>query len=241
MPTQIEKLEAYAGHLLDEFLSLRERYAMLEPMLFQPEVTKARGSGLQARGFLVLRQSLFLTCVQDMAKLSLDQDKRTPSLYNLLTPLTDEHLRGALRERFAIWRIPLPEEETDPDIVAALERIERREESGRRKQFDDLYSEATKLWGVLAASPELNAFRTIRDKISAHTEVRHVADKYQLVDIGALGIKWGALRQVLDQMQRLVELVGLLIRNAGFAWESLDHQLSKAAREFWLPTDGKVR
>jgi hypothetical protein len=241
MPTQIEKLEAYAGHLLDQFLSLRERHAILEPMLFQPELTKRRSSGRQARGFLILRQSLFFTCVQDMAKLSLDRDKRTPSLHNLIPPLTDAHLRAELRERFAIWRIPPPEDETDLEVIAALKRIELREESERRKQFDDLHAEATALWSTLSSSPELNAFVTIRDKVSAHTEVRHVADKYQLIDIGALGIKWGALRQVLDQMQRLVELVGLLIRNAGFAWDSLDEQLAKAARDFWFPDADAAR
>ena len=80
MPTQIERLEGLASHLLDGFLALRERYALLEPMLFDSNVTANRGSGKQARGFSTLRHSLFLACVQDIAKLTTDADPKTPSV-----------------------------------------------------------------------------------------------------------------------------------------------------------------
>ena len=38
-------------------------------------------------------------------------------------------------------------------------------------------------------------------------------------------------------MQELVEALGMLIRNAGFAWDMLDEQLNNASKEFWLPSD----
>jgi hypothetical protein len=34
-------------------------------------------------------------------------------------------------------------------------------------------------------------------------------------------------------MQRLVELIGFIVRNASFAWDMLDRQLREAARGFW--------
>lgn len=40
MPTQIQKIEAHASHLLDAFITLRERYALLDPMLFDPDVPR---------------------------------------------------------------------------------------------------------------------------------------------------------------------------------------------------------
>ena len=75
------------------------------------------------------------------------------------------------------------------------------------------------LWSSVSTSKAMEGFATVRDKVSAHTEIRCVADKYQLVDIGALGIKWGDLLLTIDAMQQMVELVGLIIRNAGFAWQ----------------------
>ncbi len=89
------------------------------------------------------------------------------------------------------------------------------------------------LWTTLSTAPAMTGLLTVRDKVSAHTEVRFVADKYQLVDIGTLGIKWRDLRASIESMQRLVELIGLIVRNAGFAWDLLDHQLSKASKSFW--------
>lgn len=239
MPTQTEKLEAHASHLLDAFIQLRQRYAILDPMLFDKAVVETQGSGRKAQGFSVLKHSLFLSCAQDIAKLTLDDDTRTPSLSNSIRALTDEAFRSTLRERFAIWKIPLAEDERDPEILEALRRMELREEAQRRTQFDELYCEATILWASLSTSPTIKSFKTIRDRVSAHTEVRLVADKYQFVDIGTLGIKWGDIKATIEQMQRLVEIIGLLIRNAGFAWDSLDDQLKRASEGFWGAGGGR--
>lgn len=240
MPSQIEKLEGFAGHLLDAFIGLREKYAMLDPMLFDPDTNMNRGSREQARGFQILRTSLFLSCAQDIAKLTLDADKRTPSIRNLVDALDQVELIAELEDRYAIWVVPSVESETDPEIAAALKRMEERERLERREQFRDHLVELRDLWVKLSTSHAMAGFLTVRDKVSAHTEVRFVADKYQLVDIGALGIKWRDLRASIESMQRLVELIGLIVRNAGFAWDSLDHQLSKASKSFWgVPVDAR--
>ena len=145
----------------------------------------------------------------------------------------DELIRNELREQFAVWKIPTMEDETEPEILEALRRIELREGVERREQFDKLYCEATALWEDLSTNGAVKAFRTVRDKVSAHTEVRLVVDKYQFVDIGTLGIKWGDLRSTIQRMQRLVELIGMLVRRSGFAWDMLDEQLSMASEGFW--------
>ena len=233
MPSQIEKLEAHAGHLLDAFIGLREKYAMLEPMLFDANTIKNFGSQGQARGFQILRSSLFISCVQDIAKLSLDADSRTPSIGNLVSALDDLDLRAELADRYATWVLPPIEEETDPDIVAALRRMEARKQLGRRERFREHVTKLNKCWEALSTTSAMSNFKTVRDKFSAHTEVRFVADKYQLVDIGALGIKWRDLRTTIESMQQLVELIGLIVRNAGFAWDFFDHQLSNASKSFW--------
>ncbi|MBV7455823.1 hypothetical protein KW843_15190 [Acidovorax sp. sif1233] len=239
MPSQIEKLEAHAGHLLDSFIALREKYAMLEPMLFDPDTVMTRGSREQFRGFQILRNSLFFSCAQDIAKLTLDADKRTPSIRNLVSALDDALVVAELEERYAVWVIPSAGEEKDPEIAMALRGLEERERKELRDQFREYVAELRTLWAELSSAPAVLGFLTVRDKVSAHTEVRFVADKYQLVDIANLGIKWSDLRLSIASMQRLVELIGFIVRNAGFAWDSLDHQLSKASMAFWrFPTDG---
>lgn len=235
MQSQAKKLEAHASCLLDAFIRLRERYAMLEPMLFDSNVHKQRGSGTQARGFLTLRSSLFLSCAQDIAKLSLDthKDKKTPSIKSLMLTLNEPHLCNRLRQKFAAWEMPSIEVETDPEIIAALERMELREQAERKVQFDEILSKARLNWIAFEAESYLVGFQTIRDKVSAHTEVLLIADKYQLVEIETLGIKWSDIRLAISTMQSLIEDLGLIIRNAGFAWDMLDEQLTKTAKAFW--------
>ena len=179
MPTQIEKLEAHTSHLLDAFIRLRERYSLLDPMLFDPCVPKSRGSGNQARGFLTLRHSLFLSCAQDIAKLTSDSDPRTPSIKSLVTALENLNLCRDLQDRFAHWVTPSVETEADPEIIEALRRIEFREQAERRTQFDEVLIRTRMNWDALSKEAYLSSFLTIRDKVSAHTEVLLVADKYQ--------------------------------------------------------------
>lgn len=236
MPTQLEKFQAHTSHLLDAFIRLRERYCMLHPMLFDEDVPRLRGSGLQSRGFLILRHSLFLSCAQDIAKLTLDADPRTPSIKSLIEALGNEQLCNGLREIFAIWELGSTETETDPEIIEALKRIELREQSERRQQFNEILARAQSNWATLRLEPYLVGFLTIRDKVAAHTEVLLVADKYQFVDISKLGIKWKDMQRAIENMQSIVEDLGLLIRTAGFAWDMLDEQLTKASNEFWTPS-----
>jgi len=68
-----------------------------------------------------------------------------------------------------------------------------KEHTERGEQFDKLYCELTELWSQLSTSTEIEAFRAVRDKISAHTEVRFSVDKYHFVEVSKLGLKWGDL------------------------------------------------
>ena len=235
MPTKIEKLEAHASHLLDAFIALQERYALLEPMLFNVDVPRIRGSFKQARGFMILRHSLFLSTCQDIAKLTRDTDPRTPSISNLLRALENPTVHEYLRERYSNWHVPLVEAETDPQIVEAIRHLELNETAENRIRFDKVFEESKAKFGMLLTSSAIEACHSIRDKLSAHTEVRYVADKYELLDISKLGLKWGDLGGSIKAMEELVSNLGLLIRNAAFAWDMLDVELKKASTEFWLP------
>lgn len=233
MPTQVEKLQAHAGHLLDEFIRLKERYAMLHPMLFAADVINEHGSHESARGFSILRHSLFLSCAQDIAKLTSDKDERTPSIRRLVLAIDDSAVLAQLRSSFAELSFPAIADEPDAEIREALTRIELREQAERAQQFDEIVAQARARWQSLQVDPALTGFLHIRDRVSAHTEIRLVVDKYVRLDIGSLGINWGDLRRIIDLMQRLVEDLGLIIRSAGFAWDSLEDQLTKASTGFW--------
>lgn len=233
MPTQIEKLEAFAGHLLDGFILLRQRYAMLDPLLFDKNVVSRYGAGERFQGFNILMNSLFLSCAQDVDKFAMDDDERTPSIRNLVASLVNDALRAELRERYAKWAISPVEGEKDPEIITAIKQMQTKDQAERGAHFDELYCELTNMWASLSTSTTMKSFQTIRDKLTAHTEIRYVADKYQPLDLLKLGLKWADLKATIETMQCVVQILGLLVRNAGFAWEMLDEQLATASKNFW--------
>lgn len=237
MSTQYAKTEANARHLLDGFIALKERYAFVHHMIFDQGLVAARGGGQRGRGFETLRRSLLLTCIQDIAKFTLDRDRRAPSLANIALSLADEVFRDELRERYSVLGSIRPDDDEfdDPAALKALNEIEARETQTRRLAFDDAYRQFTEQWAALKDSPTLLSASKVRDKVTAHTEIRFENEQYVPFDISTLGIKYGDIRIMIDQVQDLVRLVGLIVRSAGFDWEGLDEQLSNAVHQFWAP------
>ena len=235
MPSRVDKLRGHAEHLLDGFLGLREKYAMLDRMLFDHELVKRWGSGPKGRGFKILRNALYLSCVQEIAKLSADTADRAPSVRNFVGALADPSLRTELRENYSVWHIGTLAEQ-DPEVASLLKEMELKKQEERRLRFDEHYAQLSQTWSSFSASSKLQSFVTIRDKLSAHTDVHFIDGKYVLLDVRTLGLKWGDIKYALDSLQQMVDLVNLLVRNASFAWDMLDEQLHEAAVGFWGQT-----
>ena len=125
-----------------------------------PDVVRLRsvktwGSREKARDLRSYVTTLYLTCVQEIAKLSLDSDDRAPSVRNFVDALGDESLRSELREHYAVWPIG-PTGEHNPDVLRFLEQKERRQLGERRVQFDAHYDELRRLWSSFSVSPKLH-------------------------------------------------------------------------------------
>jgi len=230
---RLAKLDAHASHLLDAFLVLRERYAMLHPMLFKEGVPERWGSGRRTRGYLTLRHTLFLACCQDIAKIVMDDYDRTPSVKKLVLALENPLVRSELRTRYAVVQPTIVEGQPDQDLIDILRRMDAQEAMQRGEEFDRHYAELMQAWGRLVSSQAIGGFVTIRDKASAHAELAMLDGVYSFFDVSTAGVTWGDLRKTIALVQHAVELLGTVIRGAGFAWEMLDDQLARAADGFW--------
>jgi hypothetical protein len=233
-PTRLAKLSAHAEHLLDLFIGLREKYALLDPMIFDNTTIQSHGSGSRARGFSMLRNVVSMSCVLDIAKITLDKDDRTPSVSRLVEAIEDQKLRDQLRETFAV-RNAVPTTRYTPDVLAAIAAAERRDEEGRRREFDGLVDDLGKRWNALAASDRLASFGTIRDKYLAHAELHHDGGRYRPLDVTSLGLTWEHLKETILELESLVTLVTAVYRSAAFAFGDLDEQLSRTSSAFWAP------
>jgi hypothetical protein len=236
---QHNKLVAHTSHLLTSFLQLRERYALLHPMLFDERVPKQYGSYKQARGYSVLKSSLFLMCCQDIAKLIADNFDKTPSLKRSVEGLMNADMLAKCKGRYIEDRpIYDGDDEPDTELVEVYKAIHATERENRSKEFDSKYEQLLAAWGALSSSPVSTSFRVVRDKVTAHTELK--GDDYKPIDIGTLDIKWGSLKATISEIQTIVELLNNLIRDAGFAWESFDRMVEASSTGFWSDRDSPI-
>lgn len=232
MPSRKKKLTEHAAHVLDQFIGLRGKFAVLEPMLFDWTVAARWGSGTRSQAFRTLGNTMLNACILDIVNIALDNDKRTPSITKLMGALDDERLVAELREDFAIWGLR-PAGESDPNILRILEAADRHEEEMRRQKFDLLLEDAGTRWQEIVESPVLSGFRSMRDKLIAHNELWHDGSGYRPLDVSTLGLRYGDVKAVIEQIQPLVDCLTLLYRNASYDFPMLIQQLTRARDEFW--------
>lgn len=231
---QLKKLEGQAEHLLDGVIWLKERYAVLRPMLEQA-VIKSHGAGKKRFAFITIQKVLFFSCVLDVAKLCKDADDRTPSMQKIMNTITDNQpLLQELRRRCSQWVTNRTAEElADPHLMHSIKALEDRNVAERAAEFDQRYKKLLVQWQALLNSKTLEAFTTIRDKVLAHTQLFHADGKYTLLDIGEMGLKWTDLGPMIDEVQQVTELIEHVVRAASFTWDDMEKECYRDALDFW--------
>ncbi len=229
---QIVKLRARAEHLLDLFIGLRERHALLRPLAFDRSLAERVGSGPASRGHLILKTTLLWICVGDLYKVTLDRSARSPSVVNIMTTLDGPSVRDRLRKEFSVRILPQVDHE-DPSVIAALAQMRAMEEGQRRESFDRSWKQLGDEWTALQAENALNRFKEWRDELIAHADLRQAEGKYRLLDLGSLDLRWSDLGGLLDRVQSIVVLITLLVRHASFDFADLGSSLRNASEAFW--------
>ncbi|MGA2138071.1 MAG: hypothetical protein ABSH14_04335 [Verrucomicrobiia bacterium] len=217
MEQRVKRLVGHTDQLLGCFLGLKQKYAFLQPMIADEQVARRHGSGMKTEGFEVIRQSLFCDCVQDVVKLSLDKDKRTPSIANIMEEVSREEVRQSLREV----------------LRAAIKRWDADVQEQQSIIFDEKYKTLLSNWGNFQKQPWLNGFKAVRDKLTAHLELKIMDGKYSPIDVSKLGLKWGDLGKSLDLLQPIVLGLNLIVRKSSFGMDDLELSLKHSASAFW--------
>lgn len=204
MNERIKKLTGHAEILLNAYLGLREKLEVLKPIIFNESTARKYGAKRRARGFLVIRRSLFESCVLDVHALAFDTDIRTPSIHGFVKALQEEPVRALLRSN---------------QIRAAV--------------FDEKCARILEGWNSFKARPWAQAFRELRDQRISHLELKKSGDQYKRLDVSSLGLKWNDIEEAVDLLERLVlDLMGV-VRDEGYSLENIKQALENDGKAFW--------
>lgn len=233
MDDRVQKLVGHAEHLLRCLVGLKLKYALLSPMIFDGAVQEARGAGKRAEGFAAVRRAMFFDCIQDVVKLAFDCDDRTPSITKIVRGLGHHNARGDLRNEFVVAGPDVYEiDDIGNEHFSESATACRRSEDAR--SFDDTYASVIQRWHQFQEQPWVLGFRVIRDKVTAHLQLKKVGNTYELaVDVSQFGIKWSDVGEAIQLLEPLVLDLYLLITRSHFLIDSLNSHFQRVGREFW--------
>lgn len=204
MNERIEKLTGHAEILLNAYLGLRAKLEVLKPIIFDEFTARKHSAKRRARGFQVIRQSLFESCVLDVHALAFDKDARTPSVHGFVKALQEDSVRALLRDN-----------------------------QKRAAVFDKKYGRILEEWNSLETRSWAQAFRDLRDQRISHLELKKVGNEYKRLDVSSLGLKWNDIEEAVNLLERLVlDLMGV-VRDEGYDLENIKRALENDGKAFW--------
>ena len=103
-----------------------------------------------------------------------------------------------------------------------------------RSEFRGIYSRFRQHSREMLASNSVGGYKTVRDKLIAHNELRKSPAGYDFFDdFKELNLKYGDERRLLETLRELVEDLLYLVRNIDFSWDTLFRQEEKNVCDFW--------
>jgi AbiU2 len=211
----ITKLESEVEALFNLTLRASARFRFLKPMLDNRKLIDRIELEGKGEGFNQLRNWLYWGLVLELSKLCRDNDTRSPSIY-------------AIRERLA----------NDASLVQTLEdkyaKANRQmfEEAELRAEFRKIYKRFEKGADEMLAGRVAGGYRTIRNKLIAHNELRKDG---QFHDVKDEKLKYGDEHSLLKTLSELITDLALIVKNTDVqsAWNTPRQWDDEIATTFW--------
>ncbi len=200
---------------MDAYISVKEKYAIIKPALFSPDVCSNWGKGKAGRGFDVIRYTIANDVIKDICNIAFDNsDKNSISISSIYEKLRKTEVLTQAREWCQVDEKPLRD--------------------GYCKQFDTAWETFKTTWDSFQANPSNSIIKKIRDKIVAHLELQYDMESasYSPLNIEKEGLKWPDLDNALKDIEVMVVALHLIITTKSFSVGSLG-DLEKSANIFW--------
>ncbi|HEY1768885.1 MAG TPA: hypothetical protein VGG02_01350 [Chthoniobacterales bacterium] len=216
MNAAVAKLEAQVDALEELTLRAFNRYLFLAPMLTSGELASRMNDERNGNLFVQLRGWLYWGLVQELAKICLDRDEKSPCISSIRSNLADTPgLLNFLEQKYT----------NNIHGIGSVEEL--------RCEFQREYGKFDTKAQQLLESNVVGGYKTIRDKLISHNELRKQGERYQFHDVAEENLKYGDERQVLETLRELVILLLLLVKNADTNWDSYLNTTENLVRRFW--------
>lgn len=192
----------------------------LRPVIADKSLAERMEAEKRARGFYRAGEILYWSFIQRLVKICDDRDSqnRHMSIRKIVDTLT----------RYEIVR-----DLENQNIRRMLSRGLEGDETSARDHFYQRLRSITERAERLLDSKLLRAYKTVRDKLIAHTELKHSPEGFERFNIANLRLQFGNecnfLKEVIDMTHELQSLV----LGEDFDWNSIRRAYECEACRFW--------
>lgn len=240
MEERLNKVAGYATVLADRYLSARLKLAILDGLL-DGTIAKRVDNSYGAHAYNALSLTLLLDLVRDLCVLALDENERAPSIVNVWQLMLSQELRDALRDKAARphHRETVHAENVPPALLTAVQDRFRCEDIQRKQQsFDETYARAAANIKTILKSDIAKSFKTARDKVIAHYEMRGGKAGPVLYDVRETGLTWGSPREFTNLIERTIWDLVLLATWGSYDEGGFEEMHRRYANDFWARVQG---
>lgn len=195
----ISKHRGHLLHVTNAYHGLEEKYALLEPMLFDKTFVEKHKN----RGFEVLRQALFFSCVVDVVNIVVQKGgKQASSIEGIASIFCNQKVLKSLHNAIL-----------NADVFVGNPEIQE----GQNQVFWANVGSTKTMIDCLLHSQQIKVFETIRDKRIAHLELKKSGKNYELLDISTLGLKWNDIQAVLAEIKTIIFNLNIIMTGVNLA------------------------
>lgn len=231
---EVKQLKKITEVLVSLLYELEAKYALVEPMIFDKGLSDIyNGQGYAAKGYEILRTSLYLDCIKDSSRIYHDRYENSPSVKNVFKLLSNRLVHETIKFEFSNWKKELSKKagvSFPSDDVDVMELEEK---------FDVIYGDAKKVFKNLEKSDLLVKVKRARNKVIAHTDLKKSGGGFQRIRIEDFGLRWGDVEEFINITRGLIFDLALLVNNTNYADSDYRKTHQKSSKDFWAVTINK--
>lgn len=234
----LSSLEAQGRALASKHLEISQTAAILRPLIEDESIHKSIDNTYAAHAHEHLIFTLLYSVIQSLCNLTLDRDRRSLSLRNVLDEINDDAVKPLIREKFSR---PIPiklignslDQLSDQERTAYLERREREDRAKEAERFDELLNKVNERAQELFDGELAGKLNRARNKVISHYDKAPVGQEAPLVSISEMGLKWGDHERFLSESRSVIFDTVLLVTRGNYELEGFAEMHTKYAEDFW--------
>ncbi|MCX8789130.1 AbiU2 domain-containing protein [Vibrio parahaemolyticus] len=234
MEHRVKKVRAYSTAMISRLIIADRKLALLNPLLNDSDLIHKWDHSYGGHGLELMRITMYLDIVRELAAISFDRGNTSPSIFNILELISSKPLLEALKRNYCKPTTITWVNDVDPESRAFWEERHKERDLGDKSQrFDEHYHKAKKLFSELKGKALHHKIRNVRNKLVAHYEMRQDGTEPRLADPKDFNLKWGDVESYFEELKPIIVELVLLISNEAYALDLFREDHERISRDFW--------